>query len=113
MGEKFYLNFTENGFIDTRPCDEPFGYDAAELNVSQKDRKFARDKIFSKGSVDFEFTKTRKHHLDHLLYFHNRHGFEAKVSLTIESVGETITLDLNYQDAAQNMDLCVGGDFAS
>ncbi len=98
MGEKFEFIFTDTT-TEVLLIQEPFGYDAATYNTNQDDKRLARDVLFTDGSGEFRFGRLRRHYLDKLLFFHSYRGFESKVQLKITDGDESLTLDLDFQEA--------------
>lgn len=94
--EKFYLDFISDGFGKVY-VDEPFGFNSVSFDLNQKDKGLGRDVQFNSGESQFEFTHMRNHYLDKILYYHQKFGFESKITLGIEIAGyPTILGDLDF-----------------
>lgn len=98
-GEKFRLKFLSDSF-GTVDIDEPIGFSDISFDVRQKEKGYGRDIFFNDGESQMEFTHTRNHYLDKLLYYNHFFGFEAKVQLEIEFLsGEIVIMDLDFYSA--------------
>ena len=94
--EKFYLDFISDGFGKVY-VDEPFGFNTVSFDLNQKDKGLGRDVQFNSGESQFEFTHMRNHCLEKILYYHQKYGFESKITLGIEISGyPTILGDLDF-----------------
>ncbi len=99
MSYKFYLNF-KSDTIGQLEIDEPIGFADTDFQLVQKDKLYGRDISFGGGENQFEFVLNRTHYLEHLLYYLNKFGFEAKTDLIIEIDGiENIVGELDYATA--------------
>jgi hypothetical protein len=99
MSYKFYLNF-KSDTIGQLEIDEPIGFSDTDFQLVQKDKMYGRDISFGGGENQFEFVINRTHYLEHLLYYLNKFGFEAKTDLIIEIDGtENIVGELDYATA--------------
>jgi hypothetical protein len=99
MSYKFYLNF-KSDTIGQLEIDEPIGFADTDFQLVQKDKMYGRDISFGGGENQFEFVINRTHYLEHLLYYLNKFGFEAKTDLIIEIDGiENIVGELDYATA--------------
>jgi len=100
MGEKFYLEFLSDNY-GKKLIDEPIDYDKCDFNLSQEDKRYARDISFSGGDFMLNFVKWREHELEKLLYYHSTFGFESKVNLIIEfsEENEIIIGQLDFKEA--------------
>jgi hypothetical protein len=102
MGEKFQLIFDDEITVETFDIDEPFGWDGFKLKLAQKDKKWGRDYFNGSSATDtsvstLEFSKRRNHKFDHILYFLDNKGFEAKISLNVIGGQYSDTYALDFQ----------------
>ena len=80
---RFFLNFLSDNY-GRKQIDEPIGFAEVDFNIKQRTNGMARDIALNGDKIDFQFTYMRNHELKQLLYYFNRFGFEAKVSLEIQ-----------------------------
>jgi len=99
MGEKFYFDFKSGGYGKLE-IEEPKGYSTSSFELKQKPNGYGRDLFFGGGDNEFELSSRLKHHLDKILYFNHRYGFESKVDLIIEKSGiENIMGEVDFATA--------------
>ncbi len=98
---RFFLNFKSDG-IGEIEISEPQGFSNTDFQLLQEDKRYALDVSFSGGENEFVFNDfNHEEALNNLLYYRNKFGSEALVSVKIVfDVGYTVLGDIHFESSS-------------
>jgi hypothetical protein len=97
---KFFLIFKSDN-IGEIEVSEPHGFSNTDFQLKQEDKRYALDVSFSGGENEFLFNNfNHEEALNNLLYYRNKFGSEAIVSVKIVfEVGYTVLGDIHFESS--------------